>query len=102
MALFTLDVKKIKAAAHKDADVDGTCKRDFESAHLILSIVITAERRQVALREDKPRVERGAVGEGGRQDDGIPRHPRAPGREAGPGRVPLRGRGPPHHVQQST
>ena len=42
MALFTLDVKKIKGAAHKNVDVDGTCKRDFRSAHLILSIVITA------------------------------------------------------------
>ena len=56
----------------------------------------------MALREDKPRVERGAVGEGGRQDDGVPRQPRAPRRKAGPRRVPLRGRGPPHHVQQST
>ena len=80
MELFTLDVKKIKAAAHKN--VDGTSKRHSRSAHLILSIIVSAERRQVALREDKPRVERGAVGEGRRQDDGVPRHPWAPCREA--------------------
>ena len=29
MALFRRNFKKIKGAAHKDDDIDGTCKRAF-------------------------------------------------------------------------
>ena len=33
MVLFTHDVKKIKGAAHKNGDVDGTRKRSLLPAH---------------------------------------------------------------------
>ena len=29
MAPFTQDIKKIKGAAHKNGDIDATCKQDF-------------------------------------------------------------------------